>query len=178
MAASLPYRLFTAPGLVFHELSHYVACLLVGRSVKEVKLISRSGGHVISSGGGLSYAFTALAPFFLGNIFAFLFLRGSLELFTDPFGWNLIFGAILFWFAASLAYMSFPSNTDISNSKIVLGNSMARASKKGGIALFYWLILLPVYAIVLVLRPIIVFFNSSRAFRLIWFFILAFLALA
>lgn len=61
------YIAFAAPGIVVHELSHYIACKLTGAKVARVVLISREGGSVTHGppkGGIVGQALISMAPFF------------------------------------------------------------------------------------------------------------------
>ena len=61
------YIVFAAPGIIVHELSHYVACKLTGARVTRVRLISRTGGEVVhgkGKGGVFGQALISMAPFF------------------------------------------------------------------------------------------------------------------
>lgn len=40
------YRLFVAPGVIVHELSHAVGCLVTGSPIVEINFWKASGGHV------------------------------------------------------------------------------------------------------------------------------------
>lgn len=40
------YQFVVFPGVVVHELSHLIACLITGASIKEVKFFSSQGGYV------------------------------------------------------------------------------------------------------------------------------------
>lgn len=172
--------ILVGPGLILHELAHYIASLLVGRRVQEVKLIQRKGkgvqGHVYSRGGYFSYAFTALAPFLLSNALAFILFRDSMALFNEPFGMNLPLAIVLFWLSFSFAYVSFPSNHDITSAKAHLKTEISSTAKRGGLWFFYLLVLYPVYLFIYIMRPVVLFFNASPLFRLLWFFLIAFLA--
>jgi hypothetical protein len=41
------YRVFLAPGIIIHELSHAFACLITGARVRKISLFVPSGGYVI-----------------------------------------------------------------------------------------------------------------------------------
>jgi len=66
--SSLPgaaYLVFAAPGIIFHEISHVVACLLTGAKVQKVVLISRTGGsvtHTQPKGGFIGTSIVSMAP--------------------------------------------------------------------------------------------------------------------
>ncbi|MBN1538803.1 MAG: hypothetical protein JW939_01560 [Candidatus Thermoplasmatota archaeon] len=60
------YIIFAAPGIVVHELSHYLACKITFTEVIRVKLISKSGGSVTHGppkGGVFGQVFISMAPF-------------------------------------------------------------------------------------------------------------------
>jgi hypothetical protein len=40
------FRIFIAPGIIVHEYSHALACLLTGTKIVEIKLFKTEGGHV------------------------------------------------------------------------------------------------------------------------------------
>jgi len=39
-------RIFVTPGIIIHELSHAVGCLLMGAKIGEIKFFTETGGHV------------------------------------------------------------------------------------------------------------------------------------
>ncbi len=41
-----PFRFFVAPGVIIHEYSHALACLITGAKIHEIKLFKKEGGHV------------------------------------------------------------------------------------------------------------------------------------
>ncbi|MBN1389224.1 MAG: hypothetical protein JXA22_01130 [Candidatus Thermoplasmatota archaeon] len=60
------YIIFAAPGIVVHELSHYLACKITFTEVIRVKLISKSGGSVTHGppkGGVFGQVLISMAPF-------------------------------------------------------------------------------------------------------------------
>ncbi|MGA1866607.1 MAG: hypothetical protein ACMUFK_03980 [Thermoplasmatota archaeon] len=60
------YIIFAAPGIIIHELSHYLACKITFTEVIRVKLISKSGGsitHGPPKGGVFGQVFISMAPF-------------------------------------------------------------------------------------------------------------------
>ena len=40
------FRIFVAPGIIIHEYSHAIACILTRAKIKEIKLFKRDGGYV------------------------------------------------------------------------------------------------------------------------------------
>lgn len=60
------YRYLIAPGVVVHEYSHAVACLLVGARIKEVRLFEASGGRVVHEEPKLAFGLglISIAPIF------------------------------------------------------------------------------------------------------------------
>ena len=49
------YYIIRAPGVVIHELSHIIACLIMGAKVKKVVFFSKEGGSVTYSRPGIPY---------------------------------------------------------------------------------------------------------------------------
>jgi hypothetical protein len=88
------YVIFAAPGIIIHELSHYIACKLTGAHVAKVKLISMEGGSVTHGpperGGVLGQALISMAPFFgipmVLILLALLF--DQVEFFNCDLTWN------------------------------------------------------------------------------------------
>ncbi len=101
------------PGMVFHEVSHFLACIFLGVKVKKVRFFSVRGGFVLHDATGAWKAIIiTLAPFILGNYFGLLLLRtGNQLLFVFPF-----LSVLFLWFGLSLVVFSFPSFQDAKNS--------------------------------------------------------------
>jgi hypothetical protein len=60
------YIIFATPGIVVHELSHLVACLITGAKVNKVVLISRDGGSITHGRprwGMFGQTIVSMAPF-------------------------------------------------------------------------------------------------------------------
>lgn len=71
----MKYRLFVAPGVIVHELSHALACLLFLAPVQKISFFSREGGfvqHGRSRLGFLGNALIAMAPIFGITLFLWL----------------------------------------------------------------------------------------------------------
>jgi len=74
LVRALPYKWYRwglAPGIIVHELSHAVACFIVGARVEEMALLSPTGGHVKHTQPRVPYignAIVALAPI-VGGLF-------------------------------------------------------------------------------------------------------------
>jgi hypothetical protein len=74
LVRALPYKWYRwslSPGIIVHELSHAVACFIVGARVEELALLSPTGGHVKHTQPRVPYignAIVALAPI-VGGLF-------------------------------------------------------------------------------------------------------------
>lgn len=74
LVRALPYKWYRwslAPGIIVHELSHAMACFIVGARVEELALLSPTGGHVKHTQPRVPYignAIVALAPI-VGGLF-------------------------------------------------------------------------------------------------------------
>jgi hypothetical protein len=67
------HRIFVGPGVVIHEYSHALACLLTRTKIFEIKLFESEGGHVThEKRNPLTMTVIAMAPLFGGIIFILL----------------------------------------------------------------------------------------------------------
>jgi len=65
------YRLFVAPGVIIHEMSHFVACLLTGAKVTKVVIFDTSGGSVEHEKPKIpviGQVLISFAPFIVGSV--------------------------------------------------------------------------------------------------------------
>lgn len=132
------YRLFVAPGVILHELSHAFACFFTGTKVMSINMFKRDGGevrHARSKIPIIGPIVISLAPFLVGGIAIFFFSRwmglNSLDIneFTlNPaefveiiqqsfFGIELndVTNWVLLYLALSIAVTMIPSLKDFSN---------------------------------------------------------------
>lgn len=167
------FHYFLFPGLVMHELAHYVVALLAGARVVETVLWSPRGGHVLHTRvRGSSSVIIALAPLIIGNILAIIFLQDGFNVLRTPgidFGATL-WGLALVWLGFSFAVYSFPSRPDLRVSKAALGRSFKM--KLLGESLLAKIASLVVYPLLFVFHAFLVFliipFSTNRTLRLAW----------
>lgn len=98
------YRIFVAPGVIIHELSHAFVCLLVGAKVKEISFFHKNGGYVKHEKSKVPIigpVLITLAPLVVGIVLVFLlskFIVGSpreiLELSFSQNNLNRIYNSI------------------------------------------------------------------------------------
>lgn len=63
------YRIFVAPGIILHELSHAFLCLLTGAKISKISFFDRDGGEVKHSASSIpivGQVLISIAPFFFG----------------------------------------------------------------------------------------------------------------
>lgn len=69
------YRIFVAPGVIAHELSHAFACYITGAKVSDISMFKKEGGevkHGASSIPVLGSILISTAPFVVGAILIYL----------------------------------------------------------------------------------------------------------
>lgn len=89
------------PGLVLHEIAHFLMCLVLGVKVKGFKISLREGfvTHVIPKS-IIKSLLIAIAPFFFGMLVSYLLIT------------NVRIELISFYLSFVILYMSFPSMED------------------------------------------------------------------
>lgn len=79
------WRIFVAPGVIFHELSHALACLITGAKIIKISFFDKDGGSVKHQKSPIPIIGPIListAPLILG-ILAFYFLARQIRLQSD-----------------------------------------------------------------------------------------------
>ncbi|MAG21944.1 MAG: hypothetical protein CL943_01380 [Candidatus Diapherotrites archaeon] len=155
------------PGVIFHELAHYLACMLVGVKVYSVKLFDSKEAFVQHANPTTPQAIViSLAPFALNNVLGIwlLFFANELLLFYNPI--SLFF----YWLAISLLFQSFPSDTDAMNSFTAARHALTKRLKHGKpLTRAAWLILSPIIFLpVLFLTGLLLVFDKSTFLKVLW----------
>ncbi|MFH1366482.1 MAG: M50 family metallopeptidase [Patescibacteria group bacterium] len=154
------FRYFVAPGVIVHEFSHALACLLTGAKVTRISLFAPEGGfveHGRSRFGFFGAALIAMAPIFgitlflwlLAYWFGFSFDFQTIEFSSDILGnfkslffsaWDLVKSGAADWhfwifvyLVISLSVSLAPSKQDFKNAFLGLLFLFAF-----GLAIFYW----------------------------------------
>ncbi len=155
------------PGMIFHEFSHLIACVLFGVKVRKVKFLGFQEAYVVhEQPNALKSIIITLAPFILGNWVAFYFFSYAFELL---FLSNFI-GFIFLWLALSLALYSFPSDEDAKNTF----DSFQRFYSVNLVKRNLFIKLLLIISIPFVFVPLFVvlgfmlIFNRSSTLRFLW----------
>jgi hypothetical protein len=87
------HRIFLTPGIIVHELSHALACILTGASIQEISFFSEEGGHVTHTKSKiplLGQPIISMAPmlgiplFLLALSLIFRYFLGCWFLFSEP----------------------------------------------------------------------------------------------
>jgi hypothetical protein len=115
--------LLALPGVVIHELGHYLLCQLCGARVDEVVFFEPSGpsGYVVHAVPRrlAQHALIVLGPLLLNSALAFLLFRaalasGSLAL-AHPSPWPLLQSLVAGLLGGSIALQALPSHADASS---------------------------------------------------------------
>lgn len=87
------YRIFVAPGVILHELSHAFLCLLTGAKITKMSFFEKNGGHVEHQPSKLpliGQVLISLAPLFAGTIAIYFLSRkiGISDLHFSDLSWS------------------------------------------------------------------------------------------
>ena len=128
------YYSFLFPGIIIHELSHLILCLITFARVKDIKLFSKTGGfveHETSRIPFLGNFLISIAPFLVGSTIIFFLSSQIPTQFVDIFTSAKYIG--IFYFLLSILITFFPSRQDITNSPflyiasaVILGFALSR----------------------------------------------------
>lgn len=148
------------PGIILHELSHAIACVVLGVNIKKIKWISKEGGFVIHEH-NKSYKtiIISIIPFFLNIVYAI----ACALLFTMNVG--PILKVLLLWIGGSALFFCLPSKDDAHN---VFDSVKDSYSKKQSLTKWLYKILLtPFTLIILILSWLFKLLDESLLFRFI-----------
>ena len=158
------------PGIIFHELSHVIACLFMGVKIKKIKWISSEGGYVVHED-AQSYKIITIALFpaifnlFIALVCARIYI----------FNLDLIVRIIVVWFALAALFFSLPSSQDAQN---VFDALKENYKKKDLINILLNIILLPLNIIIIIIALLFKIIDKSLYFRLLlvlmWIFLFTF----
>ncbi len=167
---NIHYWLF--PGLIMHELSHYLVAVLSGSRVAEVVFWSPRGGHVMHTRvRGSSSALIAIAPLLINNLLALWLLQdGFNALRTAGLGaTEWLWGAVAVWVGFSFAIYSFPSKPDLRISRMALQRSFWGKLEGGLLTRLAALLLYPFLFVAQgVFILFVIPFSTNRTLRLLW----------
>ena len=176
---SLNWNYVFFPGVIFHELSHFLACILVGARIIGGKFWGKKEAEIMHEElGGLRGYFISSAPFLFGSFAAIVFI------YLGQLGVTLMRGSIrelaqvilFYYLGMSIAFHCFPSKRDAMNARRELSSSYQQnlAFRQGLVhALFAW-ITLPIFVVLYFLAVLMQFFSEIRYVGLLWFVILFF----
>lgn len=136
---------FLLPGIIAHEFSHYLACVLSGLPVSKVNWFGPDPHVEHAASPDFRTVLVALAPLFgngLGGLFAW---NVALPLIGAGSAW----GWVWLWVAITLLLLAFPSRPDIANAMagLSLAGKHAWKNKRLGKGLSVALLAIPLYVL-------------------------------
>lgn len=158
------------PGMIFHELMHVLACLVLGVKVHEIKLWGREQAFVKHSSASAGKVFwISFMPFIMGVIVTVLLLiygHGMIR-----YNSTFLHGLFIYWLAISILIFAFPSIEDVMNVKNTWWGRFWKLYKNSGIIGKTWhLFAFPVfYFPVWLFAEIALFLGSSEIVSFIVF---------
>jgi hypothetical protein len=178
LVRSLNFNYIFFPGVVFHELAHAIASVLMGSRVTGGSFWGEREAQVVHEEvPGLRGFLISMAPFFFGTALALLFLQlAQSNIRFSPTPASVFQSLFLYWLAMSAAYHCFPSARDASNARFELGSWYGRAlsfSLGAFAGLFAWLTL-PLFVALYLLTVPLEILGEIASFGLAWFVVLFF----
>lgn len=165
------------PGMILHELAHFLACVFLGVKVHQVKLFDLESAFVIhDKPSAWKAVIITLAPFFLNNFLGLEILKIAIQLFNAAF----IYSLVLIWLGVSLFYFSFSSLQDAKNAfNSVIEFYDDHIFKKGSIlSKIFWLITFPfIFIPLIIILAFMLAFHYSFALRILWIIFMLFFSL-
>ncbi len=164
------------PGVIFHELAHYLACVIFGVKVFSTRLFDSQEAFIQHAKPNTWQAFAiSIAPFAMNNLLAvwLLSLANDFVLLLNPLA------IVLYWLAISLAFHSFPSDTDAMNAFNAAKDSCLNHLRRGSTPMrITWLALTPIIFLpTLFLTGLLLLFDKSTFLKAAWVFLVVWTAL-
>jgi hypothetical protein len=156
------------PGMIVHEFSHVLGCLLTGVKIHSVKWVGADEAFVQHDKPRASAGLViSLAPFVVGNLLGFWLLQQSVSWLGSDVGIGLLF----LWFGVSIILLSFPSKQDAENTLVAFKDSYQKKifGSNPLFSRFAWLVSVPfVFIPLLLVLGVFLLFNSFFLLRLGW----------
>ncbi len=152
------------PGVIFHEMSHFIACIILGVRITETKFWGLEEAHVKHEEPSLlKTALITTAPLTLGTIISFFFITlGHKQMLALTTVNDLLFSLALYWLALGICFHGFPSSQDAENAL----NSLTEFTKKH---LILSILLSPLLVPLLIALIVIDFISVIPRLGLLWF---------
>ena len=177
---SLNWNIVLFPGVVFHELSHFVMSLLMFSKVTQGRFWGEKEAAITHEEvPGIRGYLISSAPFLFGTLavitFLYLAKTGAVGLsYRSP--WQSWFQVLaLYYLALSVAVHCFPSSRDASNAMHTLSSFYSRkvSMADGVIQGLFWLLTVPFVFFPLYLGAIVMgVFSTVRNLGFLWFVVL------
>jgi len=156
-------------GIIFHEISHLLACLAFGVKVFQVKLLDDNEAFVEhEKPNAWQSVLISLAPFLLGNATSFLLAKNAFALVQG----TAVLAAVFFWLSISISYNSFPSAQDAKNAFESVFSFYAKKAKeknKGLATKILWIATFPfVFAPLSIATAAMLFLGKFSVTRVLW----------
>lgn len=154
------------PGVIMHELSHYIACIITGTNVSKFKIGFNEAYVKHAKPNSWKMIMISIAPFIIGHALGLIALNEAFLRFDDIF-----LSLILFWLFLSFIYHSFPSDQDAKNAfnVTIQGFKSTVFGNHSVIIKIIYIILFPFIILPLgVILGIMALFSYIASLRILW----------
>jgi len=161
------YYVFLFPGVILHEISHLVFCLITFAKIRDIKLFSKTGGFVEHENSKIPFVgnfLISIAPLLIGSVGIYYLSNQLPQNFIEII--SSVKSIAIFYFLISILITFFPSRQDISNSPIlyivttvILGFALVRFDMTSAFKVYE---LTSISAIIALTTGIVIFFLINR----------------
>ena len=164
------FEIIFFPGILFHEFSHFITCVLMGVKVGKVKFTSVTHQKTTPWKNFL----IAFAPFVLGTLVGVLLLwvgHTGLNNLIVPSEMDYLSIGVFYWLGFGIVAFCFPSDTDARSAVSTLFDFYedGLTLKKGRFLWVFSIItLIPVFVPLAAISAVMAFFANIRSLGVLW----------
>jgi hypothetical protein len=156
------FRYLFYPGVIVHEFSHALACLVLGVKISKISFGLKESYVKHETAGPIRMPLIALSPFYLGFVLGTLLFWFAKNQYVS----NLILFFVLNYLGICILYNSIPSAQDTKNISIAIEDQVKKDWKKGFLQKLLVIVKVPLlYLPIFLISQIVSIFDKFEILR-------------